>query len=90
MMIFALDCVKCLRCESLVKENSTGCVMDDSGKFCPFGDETKFKCSLKFSQIYTVLLLSFRTGIIKRIWVKGMALLFTQLSIPTHAQLQCH
>jgi len=51
-MIFALDRDKCLQRDSLVRENCTGCAMDDSGMFCLFGDETNFKCNLKFSQLY--------------------------------------
>ena len=51
-MIFALDCEKCLQCDSLVKENSTGCALEDSGMFCLLGNDTKFKCNFEFSQLY--------------------------------------
>jgi len=51
IMIYALDCEKCLQRDSLVKKNCTVWAMDESGMFCLFGDETKFKCKLKFSQL---------------------------------------
>jgi hypothetical protein len=42
-MIFSLDCGKCLQFDSQVKENSTGCALDERGMFCLFGNGTELK-----------------------------------------------
>jgi hypothetical protein len=52
-MIFSVDCEKFLQFDSLVKENSTGCALDERGMFYLYGNDIKFKCNLKFSQLYT-------------------------------------